>query len=88
MDHFQSALPGRLYNSKGRTDAKDMFHGVRIFLNPASGYIQVRHQITFSAGETVKAKLLYERDAANYGVRIKAYHTDNGVFTSKDLWTH
>ena len=88
VDHFQSALPDRLYNSKGRTDAKAMFHGGCIFVDHASGYIQVRHQITFSAGETVKAKLLYERDAANYGVRIKAYHTDNGVFTSKDLWMH
>ena len=65
-----------------------MFHGGCIFVDHASGYIQVRHQITFSAGETVKAKLLYECDAANYRVCIQAYHTDNGVFTSKDLWMH
>ena len=59
MDHFQSALPGCLYNSKGRTAAKDMFHGVCIFVDNASGNIQVRHKVTFSANETVKAKFLY-----------------------------
>ena len=70
MDHFQSALPVRMYNSKGSTDAKGMFHGGCIFVDHESGYIQVWHQVTFSANETVKAKLLYKRNAANYGVCI------------------
>ena len=68
VDHFQSALPGSLYNSKGYTDAKGMFHGGCIFLDHASRYIQVRHQVTFSDDETVKAKFLYKRDASNFGV--------------------
>ena len=83
--HFQSTLPGWLYNLKGRTDDKYMFHGGCIFANHASGYIQARHQVTFSANETVKAEFQYERDAANYGVCIQAYHIDNGVFNSKDF---
>ena len=85
VDHFQSALPGRLYNSKGRTAAKDMFHGGCIFVDNSSGYIQVRHQVTFNAGETVKAKLFYKRDMSSYGVCIQEYHTDNGLFTFKDF---
>ena len=40
-------------------------------------------QVTFSADETIKAKLLYKRNEANYVVCIQAYHTDNGVLTSK-----
>ena len=72
VDHVQLALPVRLYNSKGRTDAKDMFHGGCIFVDNLSWYIQVWHQVTFSADETARAKLLYERDAANYGVIIQA----------------
>ena len=39
VDQFQSDLPGGLYNSKWRTDAKDIFHGGYIFVNHASGYI-------------------------------------------------
>ena len=65
-----------------------MFHGGYIFVDNASRYIQVWYQVTLIADETVKAKLLYECDAANYRVCIQAYHTDNGVFTFKDLWVH
>ena len=53
-------------------------------MDDASGYIQVWNQVTFSVNDTVKAKLLYKRDAANYGVLILAYRTDKGVFNSKD----
>ena len=60
-----------------------MFHGGFIFVYNAFGYIQVWHKFIFSANDTVKSKLLYERDVANYGVCIQGYHTDNGVFTSK-----
>ena len=74
--------PWPFYCSKERTDAKDMFHGDCIFVDHAYRYIQVWHQVTFSADDTVKAKLLYECDADNYGVFIQAYHTDNGVFTN------
>ena len=62
-----------------------MFHGGCIFVDHASGYIQVWHQVTFRADETIKSKLLYKHDASNYVVYIQAYHTDNGVFTSKDV---
>ena len=85
VDHFQSALPGRLYSSKGGTDRKDMYHGGSIFADHASGYIQVRHQVSLSAEDSIKAKLSYEQDSADAGVFVKAYHTDNGVFTSKDF---
>ena len=83
VDLFHSALPGHLYYPKRHTDDKDMFHGGCIFLDHASGYIQVQYQVTFSADETIKAKLLYKRNEANYVVCIQAYHTDNGVLTSK-----
>ena len=88
VDHFQSALPGRLYNSKGRTYAKDMFHGGFIFLDHASGYIQVWHQVTFSANDIIKAEFIYKSDAANYGFLIQVYCTVNDVFNSKYLWMH
>ena len=54
-------------------------------MDHSSCYIQVWHQVTFSANETIKAKFLFERDTANYGICIQVYHTDNGVFTLKDF---
>jgi len=85
VDHYQSAQPGRLYKSRGGTNAKDMFCGGAIFSDHSSGYVDIRHQVALSAAETVKAKLRYERDAFTNGVAIQAYHTDNGVFTSNDF---
>ena len=37
VDCFQSAIPGCLYNSKGPTDAKDVFHGGCIFVDHTFG---------------------------------------------------
>jgi len=82
VDHYQSAVPGRLYTSKGGTDPRHMFHGGAIFVDHASGYLDVRHQVTLGAADSVKSKLQFEREAFTSGVVMQSYHTDNGVFTS------
>ena len=46
------------------------------------GRVTVYNQVGFTAEETVESKLRYERDALAEGVHIKAYNTDNGVYTS------
>ena len=57
-------------------------------MDHASGCIQVWNQVTFSASLIVKVKLLYERDVANYGVLIQAYHNDNVLLNSKYIWIY
>ncbi len=81
-DHYQSAIPGRLYTSREGAKASDMYCGGCIFVDHSSGYIKTEHQVSLSAIDTVKGKLKYERHLAELGVRVKNYHTDNGVFTS------
>ena len=49
----------------------------------ASGYISIHHQVTFSAADTIEAKLKIERDAARDGFIIQGYHSDHGVFDSQ-----
>ena len=39
IDQFQSTLPGRLPNTKGKEDEKDRFHGGTIMVDHASGFI-------------------------------------------------
>ena len=80
-----SAVPGRLYTSKGSSSSKNKFCGGTIFVDYASGYIDVRHQPTLSATDTVRSKLEFEDAASNCGVNVKSYHTDNGVFTAKNF---
>ena len=48
----------------------------------ATGFVDVQHQVSLSAANTIKAKLQFEREALLSGVHVSSYHTDNGVFTS------
>ena len=55
--------PGRLYHTKGKSDQSDMFSVGCVFIDYASGYVSVKHQVAINYTETVKAKLTFEREA-------------------------
>jgi hypothetical protein len=86
VDHYQSAVPGRLYSSRGGSSQTDQnqFHGGAIFVDNATGKIAVCHQVALSSSDTVKSKLFFEKAAYDDGIVIQRYHTDNGVLTSKE----
>ena len=48
-----------------------MFSGVCVFIDHASGYVSIQHQVAINATETVKAKLNFEREAQSQVVVIK-----------------
>ena len=50
-DHCQSSCPGRLCSSQGGTNHSDMFHGGTIFADNATGYIDVRHQVSLGSSK-------------------------------------
>ena len=62
---------GRLYHTKGKSDQSDMFSGGCVFIDHASGYVSIKHQVDINATETVKSKLTFEREAQIQGVEIK-----------------
>ena len=53
-DHYISQAPGRLYHTKGKSDLSDMFSGGCVFIDHASGYVSIKHQVAINATETVK----------------------------------
>ena len=75
-DHYISRAPGRLYHTKGKSDQSDMFSGGCVFIDHASGYVSIKHQVAINATETVKSKLTFEREDKSQGVMINKYHTD------------
>lgn len=90
VDHYQSSQPGRLYTSRGsprlsKSAKANMYQGGAIYVDHASKFISIQHQTSLSAADTVKGKLSYERDAYTVGVILQQFHTDNGVFTSKEF---
>eukprot|EP00804_Cyclotella_cryptica_P011604 CCRYP_020926-RA/>CCRYP_020926-RA protein AED:0.37 eAED:0.37 QI:0/0/0/1/0/0/2/0/251 len=46
------------------------------------------HQLTTTASNTIRGKLLFEREAADVSVSVKQYHSDNGVFGSAEFCSH
>ena len=84
-DHYISRDPVRLYHTKGKLDQSDMFSGGCVFIDHASGYVSIKHQVAINAIETVKAKLTFRREAQSQGVMIKGYHTDNGIFNDSEF---
>ena len=53
-DHYMSRAPGRIYHTKEKSDQSDMFSGGCVFIDHASGYVNIKHQVDISATETVK----------------------------------
>jgi transposase InsO family protein len=83
VDHYVSSHKGRQYANRGRSISG--FCGGALFVDHATGKIAVHHQVSLGAADTIKSKLLFERNAFEDGVVVQAYHTDNGIFSSKEF---
>ena len=86
-DQYVSSVSGRNYTGRGHAQTQLMYKGGTVFVDAASSYMSIHHQIGFTAVETIKSKLVFEREAASVGNQVKEYNTDNGVYTSKEFTT-
>ena len=82
-DQYVCSQPGKNFNSRGQEQRHLKYMGGTIFYDSASKYVDMEHQIGFTASETVTSKISFERRASYVGVEVKEYRTDNGVYTSK-----
>eukprot|EP00804_Cyclotella_cryptica_P006881 CCRYP_020804-RA/>CCRYP_020804-RA protein AED:0.48 eAED:0.37 QI:0/-1/0/1/-1/1/1/0/621 len=87
-DHFLSPVPGRVISSSGHSSSHNGYTCGTIFVDHCSGFIFAHHQLTTTASDTIRGKLLFEREAADVGVSMKRYHSDNGVFGSAEFRSH
>ena len=55
-DHYISRAPGRLYHTKGKSDQSEMFSGGCVFIDHASSYVSIKHQVDINTTENVKEK--------------------------------
>jgi hypothetical protein len=85
MDHFVVKTAGRKFESRGRDAPASMYKGGTFFVNAASARIKVKFQVGLSANETIRSKMEYKREALNYGVNVRSYWTDNGMFTAQSF---
>jgi hypothetical protein len=85
MDQYQSSVKGRLPDTYGKEKEHDKYTGGTIFVDHASTRIFIKHQVSLKAGETIQAKRLFEKDASQYGITVKHYHADNGIFDTQQF---
>jgi hypothetical protein len=86
INHFICSTCGRLLTSAGKTKLNDMYTGECIFVDHASGFIFVEHQVSLNSFETLKAKESFERMSRNTRVTPQEYLADNSkTFTSAEF---
>ena len=84
-DQYESREEGLVFSYKGASLKSETFKGGTIFIDGASGYIEVHHQASFNASDTIMSKMKFERNGMGMGVHVKRYCTDNGIYTSQDF---
>ena len=80
IDQYQSSFPGRLAHTKGKETQKMQYTGGTIFVDHASSFVFLKHQISLKVGETLRAKHAFEALCREHGVKIKTYRADNVPF--------
>ena len=94
VDHFVCSTRGRKQPGSGIKKASsdtvyaraNSYCGGCIFIDAATGYIDVQHQSFLSSDETIEAVTCFETRALDYGIIVKEYFSDNGsAFTSKSF---
>ena len=61
----------------------DRFWEATVFVDHATTYMYTHLQRGQTLIESIEAKAAYERMAANFGIRVKKFHTDNGIFAEE-----
>ena len=77
-----SPVPGLIAQMVGFL-TRQRYKYATMFVDQASRMGFVYLQKTCSAEETIEAKRAFEQYAENRGVRVQAYHADNGIFKAK-----
>ena len=85
VDQLESRHPGMVPQAKGFHRTKAKYVGASVFVDHATGFTYVHLIKDFTGEENMDAKNAYESKAAEFGVRVKSYHGDNGRF-SETLW--
>jgi Reverse transcriptase (RNA-dependent DNA polymerase) len=84
VDQMVSKTPGLIAQMSGFL-TKERYRYATVFVDNATDYSYVHFHKSSSAEEALEAKETFERKASEFGVKIRHYHADNGVFATH-LW--
>ena len=73
MDQYSSITRGRLTKGYWKAPMNETYGGGTIFVDHASGFIHVEHQVSLCASDTIAAKRKFERMLHDRGVSVRSY---------------
>eukprot|EP00804_Cyclotella_cryptica_P011187 CCRYP_007719-RA/>CCRYP_007719-RA protein AED:0.37 eAED:0.29 QI:0/0/0/1/0.5/0.33/3/0/977 len=87
-NHFISPVPGCVTSPKEHSSSRNGYTCGTIYVDHCSTFLFIHHQLTTAARDTIRGKMLLESEAADVGVTIRQFHSDNGVFDSTEFCEH
>jgi hypothetical protein len=85
MDQIVCKLPGRLPNTFGKEKTNLKYNGATLYTHHKSQFLFLHNQVSLRAGETLIGKNRLCKIAAEFGIKVKHFHTDNHPFGSKEF---
>ena len=79
VDQLVSPTPGLIAQMTGKLTTK-RYKYATVYVDVASRYGFVHLQKSADAEETVQGKCIFETHLQSFGVTVKSYHADNGIF--------
>ena len=79
VDQMVSPTPGLVAQITGILTTK-RYRYATVYVDQATRYSYVHLQKTATAEETIEGKDAFEANLATMGIRVQAFHADNGIF--------
>ena len=79
---YTCRVKGRLTNTRGQEDLAKIYCGGTLFNDHASSKIDVYHQVSLGASNTIRSKGLYKQQAEEVEVNFFTHTEETTVFTS------
>ena len=84
-DQFEVKKRGRKFKTRGKEKEEEKYSGGTIFVDVATGFTRCYYQVSLGAEETIQSKNLFEREALSFGVVVRNYRSDNGIFSKTEF---
>ena len=85
VDMLNSPYPGLVAQMTGILTRK-RYNYATVYIDNYSSFSYIHLQKSADIAETLESKRAFEMIASQYGVKIKSYHADNGIFRANG-WT-
>jgi hypothetical protein len=83
-DQLESTRPGLIPTLRG-SPTTEKYHAGTLFVDHASRFLHFTPHTSTGSQEALNTKHRFELLAFHHNRSIKCYHTDNGIFASKDF---